>query len=282
MVEMEFTGSFSFLFIFQIPIINYMKWKDPSTKIHMTGLVGEDYYYKNEYGLPILDGYTGVVPDPNVRRPADQYLDFFRKTPRRYVRAGLYAEQPDDDGDFVIFCSRYHKAYEHLDPNGDRHANSDYECDREYLKLLSKDVKVYITGLPGECYEFEDIDNVESIVNIPLENKPRVLLGLTNKALAVISTAASAVATYGMCVGAPTMCFNTHRYQRLYGASDGSNRDTALNPFGTYNHCYDSIKPDATYRHAETLRFLDSASREKRFLRDVFNEDSGDLGWRWR
>ncbi len=280
MTEMEFTGSFSFLFIFQVPIINYMKYKNPDLKIHMTGLVGEDYYYKDENG-PTIDGYTGVDPNPIVRRPADQYLNLFRTTPRRYVRAGLYAEKPKDTGEYVIFCSRYHDAYKDLDPNGNRHANSDVECDRKYLELLSKEVKVYITGLPGECYEFTDIDNVESIVNIPLKDKPATLLSLTNHSLGVISTAASAIATYGMCVGTPTMCFNTHRYQERYGLSDGSDRDSALNPFGTYNHCYKYIEPDAQYRFKETMNFLERSANEKRFLRNTLIEET-NLDWRWR
>jgi len=254
-MDIEFNGSFSFLFIFQIPIVNYIKWRHPETKINVTGLEGEDYYYKNEFGHSIIDSYIDTPQNANVRRECDKYMTRFRQMPRRYVRAGLYAEKSLDDSDYVIFCSRYHKAYADLNPNGNRHANSDFNCDYEYLKLLSKEIKVYITGLPNECYEFNDIDNVESIVNIPLKKKPPILLSLTNNALGVISTAASAIATYGMCVGTPTMCFNTHRYHKSYGTPDGNNRSAALNPFGTYNQCYKQINPNAQHRFEQQCNF---------------------------
>jgi len=280
MIHMDFVSSFAFLWIYQIPIVNYMKWKNPDLKIHMTGLIGEDYYYKNEHGIPTIDAYTDVEPNASVRRPCAEHMPFFRSQPRKYCRTGLYAEDIDENDDFIIFCSRYHEFHKDLDPNGNRHANSDTDCDLEYLKLLAKEVKVYITGLPGECNEFEDIDNVESIIHVPMKDKPRLLLSLTNKARALVSTAASSIAVYSMCVGTPTMCFNLHRHPEKYGAPDGSNRHASLNPFGTYNHCYESIQPDAKYRFEETMKFLEASSNTPRFLRDTLIEED-NLAWRW-
>ena len=278
MLELEYTGSFSFLFIFQAPIINYIKYKNPDEVIHMTGMEGEGFYYRDENG-PTIDKYTGVPQNAEVRRPTYHYMDAFRNTPRRYVRHGLFADDVETE-DCVIFCSRYHKAYADLDPNGDRHANSDEQCDRDFLSLLAKQVKVYITGLPGECYDFTDIPNVESLVNLPMEEKPAKLLALTNKSLGLISTAASAIATYSMCVGTPTMCFNTHRYQDRYGAPDGSLRGAQLNPFGTYIQSYEKIEPNYLLRYEETMRFLESSSKQPRCMRDTLIEEK-DLGARW-
>lgn len=302
-----YTGSWGHLFHFHIPIVNRLREQYPGVFIVSAGYRGDDFYYKNEKGEYTIDGYIGFDTDPNIRRvyglgqasygndilAADEicrdyfgtihinfktpnqdneWFEFLSKMPRTHYRLGLFAPPCHDQGDFVVLHSKHSKGLEGRDTKGEAIANADFETDKEFVRLLSQHIKIYVTGIPDECNRFETNPNVIDITQLSADERPVMLLTLTNQARCMITTSSSSTINYANSVGCPSLCFASRRYK--------DNHDTKYNHYGvpTRHHVLFPFDPEA--RVKDTLDFIEELKSKPRFKESILRIDT-DLVSKW-
>ena len=300
-----YVGSWGHLFHFHIPIVNRLRERNPDIFIVSAGFIGDDFYYKDDKGKMTIDAYIEFPTDPDVRRVyglsqanhaddikrADKiceehygpininlktpthdsaWFKFLSQMARTHYRLGLFAE-PANDSNYVVLHSKNARGLADRDPRGTPIANADYETDVEYVRLLSQHVKIYICGIPNECYTFEG-ENVVDITGLSAEERPRVLLPLTNEALCMVSTSSGSTANYAMSVGCPSICFACRRYRDNY--------DTKYNHYRVPTRHHVLFPFDAEKRVEDTLDFLESIKDKPRYECEILRLDT-DLTSKW-
>jgi len=301
-----YTGSWGHLFHFHIPIVNRLREVYPDAFIVSAGYVGDDFYYKDNKRAYTIDAYVAFPTDPEVRRvyglgqanyatdiissdkiceehfgkidinhktPSqdNQWFDFLSKMPRTHYRLGLFAEPSLADGDYVILHSKHSKGLEGRDTKGEAIANADYETDVEYVRLLSKHIQIYVCGIPEECNTFYG-KNIVDITGLTAEQRPTILLPLTNETRCMISTSSSSTINYANSVGCPSLCFASRRYKE--------NHDTKYNHYGVPTRHHVLFPFDAQKRVEDTLDFLESIKNKPRYEKNILRIDT-DLISKW-
>jgi hypothetical protein len=294
-----YVGSWGHLFHFHIPITNRLKEQHPDAYIVSAGYVGDDYYYQNEKGESTIDGYIAIPTDPKLRRvyglnqapyqeeiiqtdelcelhfgkitqnfkmPAqdNQWFGFISQMPRTHYRLGLFAEPCQEEEPYVILHSKNAVGLADRDPRGEQIANADYELDKEYVKLLSEHIQVYIFGIPEECNEFEG-DNVHNMVSLPADFRPVALLSMAERCEALISTSSASTLNYAISVACPSICFACRRYI--------DNHTTKWNWFETPTNHHVLFPFDAQQRVDETLKFLEWKNTQPRYTKEIIRVD---------
>jgi hypothetical protein len=302
-----YTGSWGHLFHFFIPITNRLREDNPDAFIVSAGYVGDDFYYKNEHGKYTIDGYIGFPTDPEVRRvyglgqanyndsirnadficedyfgkidvsyktpdKDNEWFEFLARMPRTHYRLGLFAPPTPDQDDFVVLHSKHSKGLEGRNTKGVEIANADYETDKEYVRLLSQHIKIYVCGISNECYRFNEGQNVIDITQLTAELRPSILLPLTNQARCMISTSSSSTINYANSVGCPSICFACRRYK--------NNHDTKYNHYGVPTRHHELFPFNPELRVQDTLDFLKEIKDKPRYNTDILRIDT-DLVSKW-
>jgi hypothetical protein len=295
-----YTGSWGHLFHIHIPICNYLRMEYPDAYIVSSSFIGDDYYHKDENGNMTIDAYIGFPIFTHLRKnygmhEYPQYLqdapklveqlfgkidlpiitpqrdnqyihDVYVKYKRRCVRLGTFAPPSIDNGDFVLLHTKYHPLLG-TDAAGTAR-NPEKANEEKFIRELSKYIKVYIIGVPGWCYTYVG-ENVYDLTHLTDESRPHILLGLANKAKAMITTTASSTLNYALSVGCPSLVLNSRHYTGNYAGTSGKERDAKWNYYGVLTHNYSPAILDVGQRMAKVQEFLHAVDTEPRFFRDI-------------
>jgi hypothetical protein len=295
-----YTGSWGHLFHVHIPICNYIRMSCPDAYIISSSFIGDDYYHRDENGKMTIDAYIGYpiftdlrknygmseypkyvqnapklvetlfgsidIPFITPQKDYEYVNDVYLRCKRRCVRLGTFAPPSIDDGDFVLLHTKYHPLLG-TDAAGTAR-NPEKANEEKFIQELSKRIKVYVIGVPGWCYTYEG-GNVKDLTHLSDECRPHILLGLANKAKAMITTTASSTLNYALSVGCPSLVLNSRHYTGNYAGATGKEREAKWNYFGTLTHNYSPAILDVKERMAKVEEFLHAVDNEPRYLRDV-------------
>jgi hypothetical protein len=306
-----FVGSWGHLFHFHIPIVNRLREEYPEAFIVSAGYAGDDFYYKNDRGESTIDAYLAYPTNPDIRRvyglhqadygdiqqarsvaekrfrhididhsnpPTDhEWMRMVERMKRTHYRLGSFAEpspeyllQTQDGKDYVILHSKNSKPLRSRDPRGEGIANADYEFDKEFVTQLAKHVKVFVIGIPDECNTFEG-DNIVDLTHLSAQERPEVLLPLTENARAMVSTSSASTINYALSVGCPSICYASRR--------DKGNHDGKYNYYGVPTNHHVLMEFDVSKRVENTIDWLYELENLPRYTHEVVRIDEHMGRW---
>ncbi len=298
-----YTGSWGHLFHFHLPIVNRLREENPDAFIVSAGYIGDDFYYRDSDGNHTIDAYLAYPTNPDIRRvygvgqgQSDEikqardnveqqfgrididhsnsqgdteWMHFVQTMKRTHYRLGSFPEADYVEGErYVVLHSKNSKPLQDRDPRGNIIANADYEFDKAFVTALANHIKVYIIGIPNECNTFEG-ENIIDFTHLSAEERPEVLLPLTNGARAMVSTSSGSTINYALSVGCPSICFACRRYK--------NNHDTKYNYYGTPTHHHVLMDFDVDKRVTDTLDWLREIEGKPRYIDDIVRIDT-DMG----
>lgn len=296
-----YTGSWGHLFHVHIPIVNYLRMEYPDAYIVSSSFIGDDFYHKDEKGQRTIDAYIGypIYTDlrknygkghfPQILKDADKICEqqfgaidipiivpdrdneyiqgIYLRYKRRCIRLGAFAPPSIDGGDFVLLHTKFHPLLSAKSAGTAQ--NPEFDNEMKFVEKLSNYIKVYVIGTPGWCYSYKDIPNVIDLTYLDDDTRPQIILGLANKAKAMITTTASSTLNYALAAGCPSLVFNSRHYGANYGGPTLCGRNGKWNYFGVLTHNYSPAILDADKRMELTLKFLEAEKNEPRYLHDI-------------
>ncbi len=308
-------SAWTYQLLFDIPILARIREQNPDAYIVAAGYVGEDYYYRDNKGKSLIDAYIEFPTDNMIRKatglrhaeydesiyqakdimlrhfgrldkalftPFDDHVwksQIAAQYPRTHYRLGTFAPPPMDTGEYIVFHSKYSKLWHDVENTDDIAgvSNADIWTDHTLIERLSERYRVYVTGMPGECYTFSG-PNIINLVDIPPAYKAPILLSLMNNAVAFVSTMAASVTTMAMLTGCPTIQFNAKRYIRHWAGTSGTSREGGWNPFNTFTRQYEkSAKVDSHVRLTQIEQFIADSKNTDPYWHDVVRVDKNLL-----